>query len=203
MKFMTGQKLFFGLLFLSAFAGAHAQKSYKDSLQEYIRNYEKNHEVVKGGDKKFFRFFPVDEQYRVIAEFQKATASKWLQLETSGRERKTFRVYGTLSFMIHDTLLKLDVYQAQNLVTDPKYRDYLALMFTDKTTGHETYEAGRYIDLTTGDIKDSRIVIDFNKAYNPYCAYVKNKYNCPIPPRENDLPIAINAGEKNFAKQAD
>jgi uncharacterized protein (DUF1684 family) len=74
-------------------------------------------------------------------------------------------------------------------------------MFTDKTTGDQTYHAGRYIDLKIGDINDGKVVIDFNKAYNPYCAYVKGKYSCPIPPRENYLPVAMEAGEKNFGKK--
>ncbi len=83
---------------------------------------------------------------------------------------------------------------------DPKYKDYLVLLFSDATTGKETYEAGRYIDFTTGDIKNNMLVIDFNKAYNPYCAYEKGKYNCPIPPIENKLSIAITAGEKIYDK---
>ena len=53
--------------------------------------------------------------------------------------------------------------------------------------------------LKMGDILNNMLVIDFNKAYNPYCAYATG-YNCPIPPRENNLPIAINAGEMNFGK---
>jgi len=80
-----------------------------------------------------------------------------------------------------------------------EYKNYLFLPFTDATTGVETYESGRYIDLQTGDIKNNQVVIDFNKAYNPYCAYVSGVYNCPIPPRENHLPVAILAGEKRFA----
>ena len=87
------------------------------------------------------------------------------------------------------------------MMSTSKYRDYLGLMFTDKTSGKETYDAGRYIDFNIGDIKNDKLVIDFNKAYNPYCAYVKGKYSCPIPPRENYLPIAIEAGEKNFGKK--
>jgi uncharacterized protein (DUF1684 family) len=157
--------------------------------------------VVRGTEKKYFQFYPINENYRVTAKFVKATGNKWFSMETSGVQKKTYRVYGTVSFTIHDTLVKANIYQSQNLLADPKYKDYLALMFTDKTTGEETYEAGRYIDLTLVDIKNDRLVIDFNKAYNPYCAYVKGKYNCPIPPSENYLPVAIEAGEKSFGKK--
>ena len=178
-------------------------QSYKDSLQTYLDRYVKDHEVVEGADKKYFQFYPINENFRVTARFEKATNNKWFSMETSGLQKKTYRVYGTVTFTFHDTLVKADIYQSQNLMADSKYKDYLALMFTDKTTGDDTYEAGRYIDLDIDDIKNNQLVIDFNKAYNPYCAYVKGKYNCPIPPRENYLPIAIEAGEKNFVKKTE
>jgi uncharacterized protein (DUF1684 family) len=76
----------------------------------------------------------------------------------------------------------------------------LFLPFTDLTSGEESYAAGRYIDLSFSDVTGDKVVIDFNKSYNPYCAYVSGKYNCPIPPRENSLNIAILAGEKTYGK---
>jgi uncharacterized protein (DUF1684 family) len=200
--FMSGLKICTALAFGIISGQVHSQKSYSDSLQSYINNYVKEHEVVRGDDKKYFRFFPIDKNYRVVADFEKPTDNKWFSLETSGREKKTYRVYGILSFTIHDTLMKLNLYQSQNLLTDPKYKDYLVLMFTDKTSGDETYEAGRYLDFILADIKNNKVIIDFNKAYNPYCAYVKNKHNCPLPPRENHLPIAIRAGEKTYGKKS-
>lgn len=191
-------KFFFFFLFVLWFGHLSAQDHYTDSVQKYIKDYVKEHEVIKGDEKKYFHFFPIDKNYRVIAQFQKATNANWFLIETSGIERKMYRVYGTVSFTINDTAVKLNLYQAQNLLSDSKYKNYLALLFTDKTTGNDTYEAGRYVDLSIDDIKNGQIVIDFNKAYNPYCAYVKNRYNCPIPPRENDLPVAIRAGEKTY-----
>ena len=184
-------------------ASLFGQRSYNDSLQGYLHAYVTTHEVVKGDDKKYFRFFPIDENYRVVAEFQRTSESRWFLLETSGQQRKLYRVFGTISFIIHDTLLKLNLYQSKALLTDPNHQDYLLLMFRDKTTGDETYEAGRYVDLSIGEIKNNRIAIDFNKSYNTYCAYVRDKYNCPIPPRENDLPVAIRAGEKSYEKKAE
>jgi len=81
------------------------------------------------------------------------------------------------------------------LKEDEGYEDYLFLPFTDATNGNETYGGGRYIDLSipNGD----QIVIDFNKAYNPYCTYNK-KYSCPIVPSQNALDIEIFAGVKAF-----
>ena len=196
-----GLKIFFSLSLLLCFQSLFSQHSYRDSIQVYIDGYVKDHEVVKGDDKKFLQFFPIDETYRVVGNFEKAKDSKWFLMETSGHEKKMYRVYGTISFTIHDTTATLNVYQAQNLMSDPKYKDYLVLMFTDKTSGDESYDVGRYLDLTTGDIKNNKVVIDFNKAYNPYCAYEKDKYNCPIPPKENNLPIAILAGEKAYGRK--
>ena len=178
------------------------QNAYSDSLQSYIDGYVKDHEVVKGDDKKLIHFFPIDESYRVIADFEKAKDSKWFLLETSGHEKKMYRAYGTASFKLHDTLISLNLYQSQNLMADPQYKDYLVLMFTDETSGNESYEVGRYLDFTLGDIKNNRLVIDFNKAYNPYCAYTKG-YNCPIPPKENNISMAIRAGEKKYDKKVE
>jgi len=197
---MPGLRSSLLLLFTVCMTNLFGQ-SYKDSLQTYLDRYVKDHEVVEGADKKYFQFYPINENLRVTARFEKATNNKWFSMETSGLQKKTYRVYGTIRFTFHDTLVKADIYQSQNLMADSKYKDYLALMFTDKTTGDDTYEAGRYIDLDIDDIKNNQLVIDFNKAYNPYCAYVKGKYNCPIPPRENYLPVAIEAGEKNFGKK--
>lgn len=196
------KKIFFVLVAFLSLNYSFAQSSYKDSLQAYLDDYVKNHEVVTGDNKKYMEFFPVDETYRVNAKFEKATTVKWFRIATSGKEEKLYRVYGTVSFKINDSTYKLNIYQSQDLLKDPNYKDYLVLLFTDATTGKETYEAGRYIDFTTKDIQNNQLVIDFNKAYNPYCAYEKGKYNCPIPPIENRLPVAIMAGEKIYAKPA-
>jgi uncharacterized protein len=85
------------------------------------------------------------------------------------------------------------------LMNRPEYADYLFVPFTDATTGNETYGSGRYIDLRLGDIKNNTVLLDFNKCYNPYCAYTSG-YNCPIPPKENRLAVAVKAGEKVFPK---
>src|ERR1700750_17391 len=112
-------RLFIVLAFVISCNSLFGQASYSDSLQTYLDGYVKDHEVVKGDDKKFFQFFPADESYRVIADFEKAKDSKWFLMATSGNQKKMYRVYGTLSFSIHDTLEKLDLYQAQDLLSDP------------------------------------------------------------------------------------
>ena len=188
------------LLIIWAYQLSFSQDNYKDSLNSYISNYVQNHEVVTGEDKESFRFYPIDEKYKVIARFKKAVNSNWFSMETSGVSKKTFRVYGSLYFSINDTSVTLNLYQSQSMMNTDEYQDLLFLPFADLTSGEETYESGRYIDLLITDIVKNQVIIDFNKAYNPYCAYVSGKYNCPIPPDENQLPVAIPAGEKIFAQ---
>jgi len=178
----------------------YAQRSYKDSIQNYLKNYVDSHEVVKGEDRKHLHFFDVDPKYRVVAKFEKVETAQWFEMPTSGKIKKVFRQYGVLSFTINDTLVKMNLYQSQGLMGSDQYKNYLFLPFTDATSGLETYESGRYIDLLTTDIKNGEVVVDFNKAYNPYCAYVSGVYNCPVPPKENHLKVAIRAGEKSYSK---
>lgn len=191
---------FLAALFLLVSSACSAQDSYNDSIKTFIKNYVDKHEVVTGDDKKSLNFFPVNKNYRVIAQFERVKNGKWFTMETSGTTKKVYRAYGSIHFTIHDTAVRLNIYQSQQLMVVSEYKDYLFLPFTDLTSGEESYASGRYIDLTFNDILDNKVVIDFNKAYNPSCAYVSDKYNCPIPPRENNLNVAILAGEKNYGK---
>jgi len=175
------------------------KKSYVDSLKEFQQMYVDSHEVVKQYDKQYLAFFPIDSSYRALCNFTPAKNAKWFSMKTSGTATQIYRKYGLLTFKIHDTLLQLNVYQSQSLMTSNDYADYLFIPFTDITTGKESYTGGRYIDYKMGDIRNNKLLLDFNKAYNPYCAYVTG-YNCPIPPAENDLSISIKAGEKAYGK---
>jgi uncharacterized protein (DUF1684 family) len=76
-----------------------------------------------------------------------------------------------------------------------KSGDTYSVMFRDATSGKETYGGGRYLELEPADLADNRAILDFNKAFNPYCAYNPN-FACPLPPAENTLPMAIKAGER-------
>ena len=189
--------IFFSLL-LTTFS--FAQKSYIDSIEKYLKKYVKEHEVVTGKDKEFVSFFPVTEKYRLNCRFERTMNSPWFRMESSGPIKKNYRVYGVIHFTINDTAVTLNIYQGQDLMTTKQYKDHLFIPFTDATSGEETYESGRYIDLEIKNIINENVLIDFNKAYNPYCAYVSGKYNCPIPPAENRLTVAIRAGEKAFGK---
>ena len=175
------------------------KKSYIDSIRQFRKVYVDSHEVVKGNDKQFMHFFAINPAYRVMSKFTPSKNAKWFAMKTSGTQTQTYRKYGVLTFKIHDTTLTLNVYQSQSLMTSTEYSDYLFIPFTDNTSGNESYGGGRYLDYRMGEIHKNQLLLDFNKAYNPYCAYTTG-YNCPIPPAENDLKIAIAAGEKAFAK---
>jgi len=178
----------------------HAQENYRDSLLAYQENYIKTHAVVKGKDRQLIHFFQPDETFRVIARMERIYEAPWIKIPTSANEFQVHRVFGILHFQIHDTLLTLPVYQSQDLMATKEYADYLFVPFTDKSCGEETYENGRYIDLLLEDVASGTCLLDFNRSYNPYCAYITGKFSCPIPPKENDLPVAIHAGEMKFGK---
>lgn len=188
------------ILIILFFQNTSAQnKSYYDSLISYQQNYINTHEVVGKDDRKYIHFYPVDESYRVIASFERINDAKGFNMNTaSGMKQKYFH-YGLLTFRLHDSLVHLYIYQSASLMKQEKYKDYLFVPFGDATSGFESYGGGRYLDFTISDIKNNMLVIDFNKAYNPYCAYTTG-YNCPIPPEENLLTVAIPAGEKNYGK---
>ncbi len=186
------------LVFMAITANLFAQKSYKSYIIDFQKKYVKEHEVItKREDKSRFSFFEPDASYKVEAAFESINDTIGFMMPTSGSKPKKFFKYGRLAFTIEGKSLQLTIYRSEALQTDTAYKDYLFLPFTDATSAEESYGGGRYIDLDKKDIQNNQIVIDFNKAYNPYCAYAKG-YNCPIPPRENDLPVAIRAGEMDF-----
>ena len=136
-------------------------------------------------------FYPIDAQYRVTARFVRTLGSRPFVMPTSTPRRAIYEKYGEVHFTLHDTAYQLPVYQSHELRETEEYRNHLFLPFTDLTSSNETYGGGRYLDLTIP--QGDTVVIDFNKAYHPYCAY-NPKYSCPIPPKENNLLVAIRAG---------
>lgn len=174
-------------------------QNYTTQLQRYQQQYVQQHEVVKGKEKSFFRFFEVDPNYRVTAVVERIYDQIGFDMPTSNSSKQTYFRYGKIRFSLGDSSLELTLYQSKALMASKEYANYLFIPFTDSTTGDESYGGGRYLDVESTDIRNNQLVVDFNKAYNPYCAYASG-YHCPIPPAENHLNIAIRAGEKTFAK---
>jgi uncharacterized protein (DUF1684 family) len=194
------KNIFLLIVILMSFQILIAQQSYTGYIRKYQKAYVKQHEVVDTKkDKKYFRFFPPDAKYKVVARFSPLQDTVGFMIPTSSKKAKKFLRYGIVNFEIEGKPYQLHVYRNVALMSDSVYKNHLFLPFTDATSGEESYGGGRYIDLEITDIIGHKITVDFNKAYNPYCTY-SDGYNCPIPPRENDLPVAIKAGEMNFAK---
>ena len=131
------------------------------------------------------------------AEFTRTPNEEPFKMKTTTDRRPIYVKYGQLSFNLKGENYQLNIYQNQGLIEKEGYEDYLFLPFLDETNGLESYGGGRYIDarIPQGD----SMLIDFNKSYNPYCAY-NDKYSCPIAPRENYLKTRIEAGVKGFDK---
>ena len=163
-------------------------QSYADSLKSPLTKEDLNH--FKGLD-----FFPIDEKYIVEATFVRTKKEKPFGMKTTTSRTPLYKKYGELRFSIEGKEFKLNVYQNIDLIKKPGYDDYLFLPFSDLTCGKESYIGGRYVDVRIQ--KGTIWTIDFNKAYNPYCAY-NYEYSCPIVPLENDLDIEILAGVKKF-----
>lgn len=142
-------------------------------------------------------FYPIDEKYIVNARFVRTPDEKPFLMPTTTTRTPEYVKYGEAHFSIDGKDFVLSLFKNTQPYNEPGYEDYLFLPFTDLTSGDGSYGGGRYLDQRIPD--GDTFVIDFNKAYNPYCAY-NPKYSCPIPPKENDLLIRIEAGVKNFGK---
>jgi len=174
------------------------QENYKNTLKIFRKNYVQTHDVVKGDSTKFLKFFPIYEKYAVKAVFVKLEKPIEFKIPTSSGKAKEAIKIGSLSFNLEGKDYVLSVYQLKALLTTEKYHDYVFMPFTDLTSGLKSYGGGRYLDFTLSEITKSNFIIDFNKAYNPSCMYAEG-FNCPIPPRENDLLVKIKSGEKIYS----
>jgi uncharacterized protein len=157
-----------------------------DSTSGYLTSEEIHHFKIP-------EYFEISDSLQVIANFKK-DKGKWENLPTSGERTNRARRYGYVHFKYKDSLYQLSVYQIYSLMGDPETKNYLFLPFRDQTNNVTTYGGGRFLDLHIPQ-EGQFILIDFNLAYNPYCAY-SHRYSCTLPPAENTLPISIFAGEK-------
>lgn len=196
-------KSLFSIVFIFAsslfFAQENATQTAQEFQDELNKSYaDKEKSPLTEEDFKTFThldFFPITDEFIIKAKFIRARKEKPFEMKTTTARLPIYKKYGELHFTFEGNEYKLNVYQNLDLIKKEGYEDYLFLPFSDTTNGNETYIGGRYIDCRIQ--KELEWTIDFNKAYNPYCAY-NYKYSCPIVPMENDLPIAIKAGVKKF-----
>lgn len=164
--------------------------NYKDASKSPLKNKDRRN--FEGLD-----FFKFDSTYIVKANFKRTPNEKTFRMKTTTDRRPIYVKYGELTFSLKGEQFKLSIYQDQELIKEEDFEDYLFLPFLDETNGLESYGGGRYLDAKIP--KGNTMVIDFNKAYNPYCAY-NDKYSCPIVPRKNYLKTRVEAGVKAFKK---
>lgn len=155
---------------------------------------------LKDRDRKDFKgldFFKFDSAYVVKAKLKRTPDEKPFKMKTTTERLANYVKYGVITFDLKGNQHELNIYQNLDLLEKPGYEDYLFLPFLDNTNGEESYSGGRYVEARIPN--DDTILIDFNTAYNPYCAY-NEKYSCPIVPRVNYLDAEVKAGVKAFHK---
>lgn len=168
------------------------EKDYEfvNSVDSPLTQYDK--ENFKG-----LNYFDADPNFVINAKIEKSLQSDTIKMKTTTERLPLYIIYGTATFSLSGKNHHLTIFQNVGLMKNEEYKDYLFIPFTDETSGEDSYGGGRYIDARI--TSEDTIMIDFNRAYNPYCVYNK-KYSCPIPPSENHLDIKITAGEKSFLK---
>jgi len=138
-------------------------------------------------------FYEIDLSFIVNAAFEFIEREDTVEMSTSSGMIKYYRPYANLKFELKGVSCQLTAYQSLTLRETEEYKNYLFVPFRDLTSGSESYGGGRYLDLLIPS--GTTIQLNFNLAYNPYCAYTTG-YNCTIPPEENTLPVAVRAGLK-------
>lgn len=142
-------------------------------------------------------YYKPDSNFKVNAQVVYLDNEPTFRMPTLDGTNKEFRRYALLNFNLNGQPFTLTAYESVNTFQPNAANSYLFLPFMDLTTGEETYESGRYLDFKKQDISGEKTTLDFNKAYNPYCAY-SSGYRCPQPPTENFLNIEIAAGEQKY-----
>ncbi len=178
------------------FTLSSSNDNYVESIEIFRKQYEENLRVTDDSPFKEvafegLNFYAPNPDYRVDAKSVPLTDKEIISLSTSDGKKRNYVKTTLLIFELHnrvDTLTLL-----QNL-DDPT--DYF-LPFIDETSGEATYGAGRYLPVEPS--KGEKIELDFNRAFNPYCAY-NEAYSCPMPPKENYINSSVEAGEKNYAQ---
>ncbi|HYG00908.1 MAG TPA: DUF1684 domain-containing protein [Chryseosolibacter sp.] len=182
-----------------SFQGSQDDEAYFEQIQKERKEKDHFMRTAKESpitDKENFKglnYFKADIRFKIIADLTPITERKAVILATNDGKEERYLEYAYASFTLDGKENKLLILEIMDM---GPFRGKLFLAFGDETSAVETYGAGRYLDInkTPGA---TTITLDFNKAYNPYCAY-NHTFSCPLPPRENLLTVAIRAGEKNY-----
>jgi uncharacterized protein (DUF1684 family) len=167
---------------------------WRKERDAFFRNHQRSPLLPQ--DKKDFKglaYYPFDPKYFFSGEIERFifhinNPRYYATFLTNKGLNKRYIRYGKFSFQLSGKGYSIEIYKSL-------LSDMLFIPFKDKTNGRETYDGGRYIDAEI--LPGYKVVLDFNMAYHPPCAY-NEKFTCVLPPRENILDIEIRAGEKNF-----
>lgn len=171
--------------------GLEIDQHRKDYLRDLLRDPRS---PLDSSDLQYVKFFDPDVRYRCTCAYDKFEQPSPFPMATYAGTVQDYIKVGTVSCSLDDGDVNLELYQNMKMLRMPMYRNRYFLPFRDHTNGEESYGGGRYIDLKIDSIVDNKIVIDFNKTYNPWCAY-SDGYACPIPPVANHIDLPIYAGE--------
>lgn len=179
--------------------GEESSRDYYDQIMKereekdrYMKTSEESPFASLNEPFKGLRYFPPNERYRIIATLHPIEERKVRTLATSDGKEARYLEYAWAAFDLDDRKNRLLILE----IMDGPEKGHLFLAFGDRTSASETYGAWRYLDVKKVP-GAATVELDFNKAYNPYCAY-NDAYSCPFPPSENLLDIAIRAGEMNY-----
>ena len=174
--------------------------AYPDKIQQY--RIEKNEFMKSSSESPLTKdqksgftglnYFPVNEKLKIKADFEPSETSDYRILPMSKGEQQEYKVHGHAVFQLNNSIYRLVVFKSAD-----ENEDALFLPFFDTSNEVTTYGGGRYLEPEL--VNKNTILLDFNYAYNPYCAYSPD-YICPLPPLENRLSANINAGEKMYEK---
>ncbi|MEM8940039.1 MAG: DUF1684 domain-containing protein [Bacteroidota bacterium] len=167
-------------------------KKYWEDKHNFFRTSEASPFVQKKIEYQEVDMFPTDPSYKVSAILERFTKREIVTVGNSDGTNTNYLKFAIAKFKIDGQQQSILILRALG------FGNQYLIAFGDETSGETTYGGGRYLDLEIG--KSDRITIDFNKAYNPYCAYFAD-FTCPLPPLENLLTVAIEAGEKVYPWQ--
>ncbi|MGB4960790.1 MAG: DUF1684 domain-containing protein [Saprospiraceae bacterium] len=148
-------------------------------------------------DLPYLDFFTENKAWNLTCNCTLVENATPFELPTYSGVTRTYILYAKVACPYKKILISIEIYKNIHQPINPLYKNHLFLPFKDLTNGDQTYGGGRYINLQTTDIKNGNINIDFNKCYNPWCAY-SDGYNCPIPPKANHIDLSVEAGEKMY-----
>jgi len=203
-------KYFIVFLIMISFTSTQAQSKEKFNRSSYLNGIKKerklkddemragDHSPIPEDEKAIFKklhYFKPKASFRKVAKFERFDQATHFLMKTTTSRLPEYSLYGVITFTHKNKNYSLNVYQNIELVKKPGYEKHLFIPFNDETNETETYGGGRFLDVS--ETGTDTLLIDFNNAYNPYCAY-NHKYSCPIPPEENNLKIKIKAGEKKW-----